>query len=94
MTGSGFGMNHGPAIALFNIYERRREHSLYKTHLFRNSRGEKLMGSLEEARDYHSMGSKSLLSQLTLEEKVALLSGASFTHTPGIKRLGIAQIKV
>lgn len=36
----------------------------------------------------------SLLPKLTLEEKVALLSGNTFNTTPGIPRLGIPQIKV
>jgi hypothetical protein len=35
-----------------------------------------------------------LLSQLTLEEKVTLLSGRKFNTTPEIPRLGIPQIKV
>ncbi len=35
-----------------------------------------------------------LLPKLTLQEKVALLSGNSFNTTPGIPRLGIPQIKV
>ncbi|KAH8201959.1 hypothetical protein TruAng_003872 [Truncatella angustata] len=40
------------------------------------------------------MDFQSLLPQLTLEEKVSLLSGQNFTSTGGIKRLGIPQIKV
>lgn len=39
-------------------------------------------------------GFTALLSKLTLEEKVALLSGNSFNTTPGIPRLGIPKIKV
>jgi beta-glucosidase len=35
-----------------------------------------------------------LISKLTLEEKISLLSGNSFNTTPGIPRLGIPQIKV
>jgi beta-glucosidase len=37
---------------------------------------------------------ESLLSQLTLEEKVSLLSGHQFNATPGVPRLGIPPIKV
>jgi hypothetical protein len=37
---------------------------------------------------------RSLLSELTLEEKVALLSGKSFTTAAGVSRLGIPPIKV
>jgi hypothetical protein len=35
-----------------------------------------------------------LLSQLTLTEKVSLLSGADEWHTQGIDRLGIGALKV
>jgi hypothetical protein len=35
-----------------------------------------------------------LLSKLTLEEKISLLSGNSFNTTPGIPRVDIPQIKV
>ncbi len=35
-----------------------------------------------------------LLPELTLQEKVSLLSGNSFNTTPSIPRLGIPQIKV
>jgi beta-glucosidase len=35
-----------------------------------------------------------LLSQLTQEEKVSLLSGADEWHTQGIERLGIGALKV
>jgi len=35
-----------------------------------------------------------LLSELTLEEKISLLSGNTFNTTPSIPRLGIPQIKV
>ncbi|KAK0611310.1 glycoside hydrolase superfamily [Immersiella caudata] len=37
---------------------------------------------------------EALLSQLTLEEKVSLLSGHQFNATPGVPRLGIPPIKV
>ena len=35
-----------------------------------------------------------LLSKLTLQEKISLLSGNTFNTTPGVPRLGIPQIKV
>jgi beta-glucosidase len=35
-----------------------------------------------------------LLPELTLQEKVSLLSGNTFNTTPGVSRLGIPQIKV
>jgi hypothetical protein len=35
-----------------------------------------------------------LLSQLTLEEKVALLSGSDFVHSNGVSRLNIPHLKV
>ena len=37
---------------------------------------------------------KELLQQLTLEEKVSLVSGADGWHTFGIERLGIGSVKV
>lgn len=37
---------------------------------------------------------KELLQQLTLEEKVSLVSGADGWHTVGIERLGIGSVKV
>lgn len=37
---------------------------------------------------------KDRLSYLSLEEKVTLLSGVSFTNTAGIDRLGIPSLKV
>ncbi|KAK5659577.1 hypothetical protein OQA88_779 [Cercophora sp. LCS_1] len=37
---------------------------------------------------------ESLISQLTLEEKVSLLSGSQFNATPGVPHLGIPRIKV
>ena len=35
-----------------------------------------------------------VLSQMTLEEQVSLLSGADFWTTNGVERLGIPKIKV
>lgn len=37
---------------------------------------------------------KELLQQLTLEERVSLVSGADGWHTAGIVRLGIGSVKV
>lgn len=37
---------------------------------------------------------RSLIEALTLEEKVALLSGRSFCDTPGVPRLNVASLKV
>jgi hypothetical protein len=37
---------------------------------------------------------RGLISQLTIEEKVSLLSGTSFTKTAGVPRLSIPQLKV
>ncbi|KAK6079033.1 thermostable beta-glucosidase B [Seiridium cupressi] len=39
-----------------------------------------------------TMGIKSLLSELTLEEKVSLLSGVDFRTTPGVPRLDIVRL--
>ena len=35
---------------------------------------------------------KSLISQMTLEEKAGLLSGSDFWHTKGVDRLGIPEV--
>ena len=37
---------------------------------------------------------ETLISQMTLEEKVSLLAGADFWHTVPVKRLDILAIKV
>ncbi len=55
----------------------------------------RLVSPLEAARD-PAMGAQvvSLLKQLTLEEKIRLLSGAAGMLTPAIPRLGIPSIKM
>ena len=40
------------------------------------------------------MNVKKLFSQMTLEEKCSLLSGADFWHTKSVERLGIPAVMV
>jgi hypothetical protein len=49
---------------------------------------------LAQLTSIHTTATEELLSQLTLEEKVSLLSGKDFRTTPGIPRLRIAQLVV
>lgn len=44
--------------------------------------------------DMNNANFESLLSQLTLEEKVSLLSGKDFRNIGGVSRLGIPPLKV
>ncbi|KAK3699001.1 beta-glucosidase [Vermiconidia calcicola] len=48
------------------------------------------MGSVSE---HHSLDVDKVLSQLTTEEKISLLSGVDFWHTAPIERLGIPSIR-
>lgn len=41
-----------------------------------------------------TIATESLLSELTLEEKVSLLSGVDFRTTPGVPRLNIPRLMV
>src|SRR6266568_3252291 len=41
-----------------------------------------------------SKNTKQLLRQMTLQEKISLLSGSDFWHTTPIERLGIPALKV
>src|SRR5882757_5854892 len=52
------------------------------------------MGSIAEGNSYREFDVDFVLSQLTIDEKIALLSGSDPWHTAAVKRLNVPKIRL
>jgi len=53
----------------------------------------KLNGHRESSKDAADMDPEAVLAQMTIEEKIAMLSGDDHWHTAPVERLGIPRVR-